>query len=180
MAEHLRGRVARLEYLCLGDAADILSLRNDPQYNRYLSHPGQTLSLESQEAWLKKHLSQADECNFKILVNERFVGTISLYSITEQDAEFGRYLAKNPIASLEAEWLLLKHAFERLGLSSVYCKTLEANPKVWKQHQRFGFQEVGTENHPSLGSVLVHQVMTREDYLSEPFSEIQKLIERFS
>jgi RimJ/RimL family protein N-acetyltransferase len=176
----LVGRCAELEPLTVDDAEDVLSLRNDPEYNRHLSHPGTSIRVEDQRLWLKDHCEREDEANFKIRLDGRFVGTISLYDIADGTAEFGRYLAKNPIASLEAELLLLQFGFEGLRLESIFCKTLEANQKVWRQHESFGFDNRGLVTHPELGVPLVHQVLTLEQYQRRPFGKILELIERFA
>lgn len=173
------GKHTILKSVSIEDAADICALRNKPSNNKYLSSSN-PITLEQQEAWIKKYLLEPDGVYF--LITDNFlspVGTISLYNQVNGCAEFGRYICENPLQAIEAEFLLLKYAFEELNLNTIYCKTVRENQKVWKQHSRFGFIEKGLETDTRINKEVVIQSINKEQFQSFDYSQITKLLNRF-
>ncbi|MBL0079445.1 MAG: GNAT family N-acetyltransferase [Bacteroidetes bacterium] len=137
-----KGKLTSLIQLNISDAAEIVNLRNDEKFNKFLFQ--EPISLEEQKKWINNKNTLETEVNFKITdANNNFVGTISIYNIENHKGEFGRYIAKNPINAIEAELLLLKFCFEELKLKAVYCFTNINNIKVYSQHTKLGFKDIG-------------------------------------
>jgi RimJ/RimL family protein N-acetyltransferase len=111
-----------------------------------------------------------------------FCGTISVYQINDknEDAEFGRYICTKTIQAIESELLLIQFAFETMRLKSIYCRTAELNPKVWKQHYEFGFVDNGMELLMNKQLYLKKQILTIEAYKNFNYSKIKELINRFN
>ena len=139
----IKGIKTNLTEIIESDAADIVKLRNDPANNKFLFQ--KEITIEDQRSWINNNRNRNDVKNFKVTNNDnQFKGTISIYNIVDKRGEFGRYIVTNPINAIEAEYLLLRICFERLGLHSVYCQTNTKNKTVWGQHSKLGFRETGT------------------------------------
>lgn len=177
----INGILTALIEIAEQDAADIINLRNNPEINRFLSSQN-TTTLEQQIAWIKQNRIKEDNIYFKIidLKTNTFKGTISLYDIKDGKAEFGRFIATHPIAAIEAEYLLLKFAFEHFGLNEVYCCTVKDNTKVWNQHTKFGFHIIGEDFDERIQSTRVIQNLQNNDYQSFDYENILKTIKRFA
>ncbi len=174
----IEGLKTNLVEISESDASDIILLRNNPEFNRFLSSHT-PISLDAQIEWIKKNRERKDNFYFKITDKQHvFKGTISLYGIENNSAEFGRFISMSSVASVEAEYLILKFAFDELNLNRVYCKTIEENQKVIQMHTRFGFKTIGIEKKESLNKPLIVQEMTREEFQQHDFRPILSLIEK--
>ncbi len=179
----IRGIKTRLEEITESDAADMVKLRNDPSNNKFLYQ--KEISLEDQIRWILKNSNQADAKNFKVINNNNeFKGTISIYNITRNRGEFGRYIVTNPINAIESEYLLLKVSFEMLGLETVYCQTNVQNKSVWGQHIKLGFRETATKDvavgsHSDILVKAVVQEITAEEFKAFRYDNILNLIKFF-
>lgn len=165
------------------DAADIIKLRNDPAYNKFLFQ--KKITLAEQIDWIKKNKSRTDGKNFKVTNNDNeFKGTISIYNIVNRRGEWGRYIVTNPVNAIEAEYLLLKICFEEMDLQAVYGQTNIENKSVWGQHFKLGFREIETKEVPvgSNGDVIVMaiiQEITADEFRKFNYAKIFKLINFF-
>ena len=176
----LIGLHTSIEEVQIGDAQNILDLRNDPEINKFLSSQEKT-SLEAQQNWIKANLKKDDNIYFRITDTHQhaFCGTIAIYNIHLGEGEFGRYICTKTVQAIESELLLLKYCFEVLQLKRVYCKTIEANSKVWMQHYKFGFRD-STQNNTGNGTPLFKiQELYRQDYEKFDYSSLQRVITRF-
>jgi RimJ/RimL family protein N-acetyltransferase len=162
------------------DAADIVVLRNNPEVNRFLSSQT-TITIAQQEAWIAQNKVKEDNIYFKIFdtKNANFRGTIALYSIEKGKAEFGRFIATNAIAAIEAEYLLLKYGFEILGLKEIYCCTVKENKKVWQQHLKFGFTTIGEDYDERIEAERVIQSLQNTDFQVFDYEKILSTIKKF-
>ena len=107
------GICTKLEEMSLKHVNDIVALRNDSKYNKYLFQT--KLTAENQIKWIENNKLKGDNFNFVILdKNDAFKGTISIYDIQKNRGEFGRFIATNPINAVESELLLLKFSFDIL------------------------------------------------------------------
>ena len=95
-------------------------------------------------------------------------------------AEFGRFIATNPIAAIEAELLLLRYGFEHWSLTKIYCCTVKANTKVWQQHTKFGFRIIGEDFDERIEAERVLQEIRLEDYQLFDYSKIITTLKRFA
>jgi RimJ/RimL family protein N-acetyltransferase len=161
------------------DANAICELRNNEANNKFLSSQ-RRINVKQQEYWLKVYYSQKDGEYFMIRnLDSKTVGTISLYNVVEDSAEFGRYICNNPINAIESEYLLLKYGFESLNLSRIYCKTVMANSKVWNQHIKFGFNSCGEELDSRINQRVIIQEISKKEFKAFDYSWIHKLLIRF-
>ena len=179
----IRGNKTNLIEITESDAAEMMKLRNDPVYNKFLFQ--KELTIEDQIKWIKINKDKTDAKNFKVTnSNNEFKGTVSIYNIENKSGEFGRYIVTNPINAIEAEYLLLKICFETLGLRAVFCQTNAENKAVWGQHLKMGFRETATKDVSvgSSGNVLVKaiiQEITASEFINFDYSKILKLINFF-
>jgi RimJ/RimL family protein N-acetyltransferase len=163
------------------DAAAIVLLRNNPTINQFLSSQKE-VSEQEQTAWILQNRAKNDNVYFKIVdkKTDLFKGTIALYSIENGAAEFGRFIATNPISAIESELLLLEFGFEHLFLGKIYCCTVKENAKVWQQHTKFGFQIVGEDFDERISQIRVLQEIQNADYQSFDYSKIKETLKRFA
>lgn len=165
------------------DAEYIARLRSDPRIYQYLSS-NRELKTEEQRAWIMDHMKQRDSFYFTIedLGSGDKSGTASIYNVDrdEGSAEFGRYIATHPIHAVETEFMILQLAFEVMSLRKLYCRTMDSNTKVWKQHLRFGFSDVGFEDFQGRSGALRRQEITFGEYLAFDYSGILGLLHRFA
>ena len=179
----ISGIKTNLSEITESDAADIANLRNDPANNKFLFQ--KKLTIEDQIEWIKKNENRDDVKNFKVTDTENeFKGTISIYNIVDNRGEWGRYIVTNPVNAIEAEYLLLKICFEKMGMRAVYGQTNIENKSAWSQHIKLGFREVEIKEVP-VGSNMdimvkaVIQEITAEEFKAFNYDKIVKLIEYF-
>jgi len=174
---NILGKVCQLTPIVLSDAEFICMLRNNPQNNRFLSSTDY-ITVDMQKKWLEKN-SKTGDYYFKIynIVKNVDVGTISLYNIHDNSAEFGRYICNDSICAIESVLLLLRFGFAKLGLNTIYCLTAVDNQKVWKQHIRFGFIDCGKEYLEQRGLELIKQIITRDIFVNYDYSRINNIIQ---
>ncbi|MCX6248472.1 MAG: GNAT family N-acetyltransferase [Bacteroidetes bacterium] len=175
----IRGKHTALIKVQESDAADIINLRNRPEINRFLSSQKE-IALDEQIAWIRQNTTKNDGIYFKIVNNNNELkGTVSLYDVDNYKAEFGRYICTNSLNAIEAEYLILKYAFEVVKLGRISCHVVEENTKVCAMHLRFGFTTLGTEFSKTLGRNFVVQEMDRNSFLKTDFTTILSLINKF-
>lgn len=140
----LAGPAFRLRPVSDADAALILQLRSDPQLNRYL-HPTSP-DLADQLAWLANYYERPGDYYFVVERRETGEpeGLISIYAINPDtgEGEWGRWILRpGSLAVVESAWLIYCCAFEQLGLTDVYCRTLAENAAVVSFHDSCGIAE---------------------------------------
>ncbi len=117
-------RVAEIE-----DAGFSLSVRQLGNKTQFI--PKLTISIDEQKEWIKKQLVSED-CYFCIIErkDKTNIGTYSLYNISKdkKECEAGRLvMIGDQIESLETGFLLLKFAFEKVGIVSVQSDVEKEN-----------------------------------------------------
>lgn len=178
----IEGYTTILQSMTLNDAENIITLRNQPHVNQYLSSSN-FISIEEQVNWMKNNEAKQDGLYLKITDKKNnFCGTISIYELNndERNGEFGRYICTKPLQAIESELLLIHFVFRVMRLKSIYCRTVELNTKVWKQHYEFGFVDNGTELLVEKQLYLKRQILTVESYRNFDYSKIEKLINKLS
>lgn len=182
MAAQIKGTKTLLQEVAVEDAAAICALRNDERINKYLSTSRQ-VSLAEQEDWIRMNLARKDGVYFKIIdsTTGEFCGTASIYALSGDGADFGRYISTKALQAIEAEYLALKYAFEEMGLKRIFCRTSVENKKVWKQHLNYGFVDVGEEMLRAADKELILKIqeLSYEKFLATDYSFLQKLIQKF-
>lgn len=106
---------------------------------------------EAEADWLRRRLEARDEVNLAVCLSEppEHIGNIYLRNIdwVHRNAELHIFLAEEKhrgkgygSAAIE---LLIKHAFEDLGLMRIYLHTLASNSAAIKSYERCGFSLEG-------------------------------------
>ncbi|MBA4319819.1 MAG: UDP-4-amino-4,6-dideoxy-N-acetyl-beta-L-altrosamine N-acetyltransferase [Flavobacterium sp.] len=120
--------------------------RNDPFVANNM-FGREKFTLEKQTAWFEKTKSDNSRKQF-IIVDKKTklpIGAINLMNIdiVNSNCDWGYYIGEESFRmgghAIEAEHLILKYAFEGLGLHKVYCQTFAYNKKVISIHSKFGF-----------------------------------------
>ncbi|HEX4578493.1 MAG TPA: GNAT family protein [Candidatus Dormibacteraeota bacterium] len=136
MAFELRSPTAR-------DSQFTVDLRSDPRVSQFLHRvPG---DLQSQRRWEEAALMRDDDLPLVIYrrSTRRPEGTVGIYSIdrTLKTAEWGRWaLLHGSPAAVESVLLVFRLGFDKMGLTSLYSRTLTANSRVIAFHDRLGAQ----------------------------------------
>lgn len=181
MESNLIGSSYQLRIVQKNDALFIAELRSKPSIYRYLSS-NRGITLEEQVLWIDQHLKIKEEYNFiiedKSSLNKG--GTISLYNYINNGFEFGRYVATNPIAAIEAEYLIIEFAFNYLNADFIWCRTAELNTKVWKQHQNFGFIDDGFEDLIGKDLRLKRQILWKDRFNAFDYSKVKRIVFKLS
>lgn len=177
------GIITKLMEINVDDAEEIVGLRNNPIFNKFLFQS--PISIKQQQNWIESNKLRNDNFNFKIVdTDEKFKGTISIYEIEEKRALFGRYICTNPVHAIEAEYLLLNFGFKHLQLDRIACHTNSRNSHVWKQHLKFGFRTLEVKNimvgdPPRIPVEAMIQEISAAQYYDFDYSAILKLIQKF-
>lgn len=132
------GKYSKLRSVKTEDAEFILSLRLNNSLNKHINKVDN--DIKKQEEWISLQQQREGDYYFLILdLDNQPFGTISLYNIKENSAEFGRWVSKgNMILNIESVLLIHKFAFEYCDLDFVYTNTMAENKKVINFHKRFG------------------------------------------
>lgn len=104
----------------------------------------------AQKFWYEKISSDENSLYFLIMCKDSLpVGLISINDINYKNgtASWGYYIGELKYTSFgygaEAEYLILKYAFEYLRLNKICCQMYAYNKDVISMHRRFGFMEEG-------------------------------------
>lgn len=138
LEKEIIGKYSKLRSVEIDDAEFILSLRLDDKLNRYINKVDNDIN--RQKEWIKLQQKRKGDYYFIISdLNNHPLGTISLYNIKDENAEFGRWVSKgNMIVNIESAILIYEFAFENLKLDLVYTNTMAENKQVVNFHKRFG------------------------------------------
>ena len=121
---------------------------NDENNNRFL-HYDLPLSEEKTFVWFRANLNRTDRYDAVIECDGVPVGIIGLLTIADGKAEYyvtlGESEAKGKGIAKQATLVLLKYAFEKLGLKTVYLYTEVNNLSAQKLFERCGFCRKGIE-----------------------------------
>lgn len=166
------GNIVILENLKEEHLEIMVKWRNDPDVSRYMFNQG-VFTLEKQTEWYNKIINDETRKQFIILEKKTLtpIGALNIMDIdyTNSNADWGYYIGETGYRmggfAVEAEYLMLKYAFEILGLNKIYCRTLSNNMKVVSNHKKFGF---------SIEGVLRKHHKDGEDYLDVYFMSIFK------
>ena len=163
------GKYTVLRSVMKDDAEFILSLRLDDKLNRYINKVEN--SIEKQREWIEKQQQRENDYYFIIQnTDQNPVGTISLYNIEGNRAEFGRWVSKGSVINnIESVLLLHKFGFEDLMLSEIYTNTVADNKSVLNFHKRFGARLAEKSHYDEVSGF----TFIRGSILSGDFTEIE-------
>lgn len=136
----MEGFAYRLRPIRREDAQFVVDTRlEDSERNRFIHRISPDVS--EQEKWLDAYFER--EGDFYFVVENRLTrepeGLISFYDAENGKAEWGRWvIRKNSLAAAESVRLLYKIAFEKAGMTELYCRTLALNTEVVSFHNSIG------------------------------------------
>lgn len=166
----IEGKYIYLKPVSNKDAFFIVSIRNHPEYSRYIHDGAKTI--KEQTKWLKKYYTRGDNYYFIIVWkngNKR-IGTIAIYNIdwNSKKAEWGRWIVdNNPLAAIESMFLIYNYSFNVLGMEKMYFTTVTKNTKVVKIHDAYGAQRI---------KVLKRHLLKQSECYDEYQYEVRKSI----
>lgn len=126
----------RLRPVKVSDAAKIIEIRlEDMQRNRYINKISGDIA--EQEKWIESYLQRDNDYYFVIenTLTGHPEGLIGIYDIADNKGEWGRWvIKKSSLAAIESVDLIFKAAFDHIGLSEVFSRTIENNTAVVSFH----------------------------------------------
>lgn len=140
-----------------------------------------TGTVDDQRKWLEAQ--EHDETSYFFIVEDKEckpLGTISIYNITENDAEEGRSLMfGTPIQNTEGFMLAYDFAFDVLGLESTHSCVFVDNTRVIGIPPKFGASVEDERFNEEFGYNQRFFRIKRNDYY-ESRKKLQSLITRFA
>lgn len=157
------GFAFRLRPVEIADAADIVTLRRDPDRSRFIHETAP--SVGTQIRWLEDYFRRDGDYYWAVerLSDGRTEGFLGVYDVQGDHAEWGRWVLRpGSLAAAESAWLVHEAGFGELGLSSLISRTLTANQAVVSFHARYGAETVRTlPGHARIGDVVHDAVEAR-------------------
>ena len=153
------GKAFSLRPVDLDDADFILSLRGDHTHARYL-HPV-SADPERQRAWIAEYLLRAGDFYFVVSNNRTSEreGLVSVYDVKNGEAEWGRWILRpGSMAGPESAFLIYQVAFQTLGLTRLYCRTIAENSAVVRFHDECGLVRTSSAHTAQLGDRVLPSV----------------------
>jgi RimJ/RimL family protein N-acetyltransferase len=123
------------------DAEFILSLRNNPKLNAYISSTSSSLQL--QKNWIESYkLREEEKIEYYFIcqdsLKERW-GTTRIYNFDSDSFELGSWIFKenNNNRSIIADILTKEFAFEKLGFEFCTFNVMKQNRSVLRYHSKY-------------------------------------------
>lgn len=185
----IAGRLVYLRALDRDDIVQVAKWRNSPNvYNHLVER--EPISISRQIRWFEE-LSDRTTVRWYVICThaDQAIGVVSLDPIDwrNRHAEWAFYIGETSYRGrghgVEAEFLLLKHAFSQLNLERLYCKVLADQQDVISLHRRFNFRHEGTlRSHVycegEYRDLIIMGIM-REEFLAV-MNEIDSVIQQVS
>lgn len=154
----------RLRPLEFSDGPQVLGWRNLPDIARWM-YTDHEITVPEHARWLAGAINQSDRRYWIIELDGRPVGLTNLYDIRLDHlrAYWAIYLADPSVrgrgVGSSAQRLVMRYAFEELGLERLCCEALAANEDAIRMYERHGFRVEGTlRQHIRKGSERVDVV----------------------
>ena len=137
----------RIRSITPADTPDILVWRNHPDVRKNFLSDAE-ITQENHTGWLTSQVDTGRCHQFIIESQGTPVGSVFLKSIEpdHHKAEFGIFLsvaAQGQGIGTQAARLILRHAFDTLGLERVYLCVLAINPGAIRSYEKAGFRQEG-------------------------------------
>lgn len=157
----VEGRFVDLKSVTIDDAEFTRNIRLDPDFAKFF--PTLNNTIEQQRKWIEEHQTKEGDYFFVVWdKNGERVGTISVYDIVDESCESGRLAIKgNAFQCTEAQMLIFKFAFEKLGVDTVIGYILADNERAIRFNKQFGCVLDKPELHDN-GHMMVKATYTRE------------------
>lgn len=142
-----------LRPLCHDDIENLRVWRNDMHATRFLRQIGY-ITHEMQEKWFQNYLNNQSEITFAIVETEelnRIVGSVSLYDIFGNQAEFGKIQIGDKQAHGKgigrvSMVMALAIGFDKLGLKKIIGCVHQENIAAHSNDIKIGFKIMGKQN----------------------------------
>ncbi|MBW3530951.1 GNAT family N-acetyltransferase [Shewanella sp. NKUCC06_TVS] len=134
------------------DAAFILSLRLDDNYNQFLSKV--SADLDAQRDWITEY--KKDEVGGKqfYFIIEKLdgtaCGTVRVYDLREDSFCWGSWILnekKTRYAAIESALLVYEFGFRHLNLNNSHFEVMKENCKVISFHEKFGAKCIAEDSN---------------------------------
>lgn len=137
----IKGQVFSLRPVNNDDAKVVVTLRTDPDRGKFI-HPTST-DINDQITWFKSYYLRDGDYYFAVIDQTGSVqGFISLYDVADGAAEWGRWIIKEKsLAAVESVLLILRFAFDVLGLKRAYSRVAVENHSVVSFHEGCGLEQ---------------------------------------
>lgn len=122
--------------------------RNDQENSRYIRKLPY-ITKEDQEIWFSRYLEEEGSYCFAIVDDEELVGSVALYDVSGDSAEFGRLMIgarKGRGYGTKATEAALRIAFEQIGVSKIHAEVSFGNDAALAIYTKVGFRITG-ERH---------------------------------
>lgn len=118
------------------DAQFIVDIRTaDAERNKFIHKISSDVS--AQEKWIESYLARPNDYYFVIenVLTRQSEGLIGIYNIENGKGEWGRWvIGKDSFAATESLDLICQAAFDFIGLSEIFCRTIQDNVAVASFH----------------------------------------------
>lgn len=141
----IEGFGVRLRPVKMEDAGFIVWLRNLEHAKGRVGDSARDVA--AQEAWLESYFQREGDYYFVIeTLSGKPVGAYSIYNITGESAESGRWVIQPDVpAAIPSAMLAFELAFVKLGMKELRARTVATNQSVLSLNKKFGFHEVRIE-----------------------------------
>ncbi len=141
------GRSWALRSLREDDADRVLAWRNDPRIRAAMT-TAEPIAPAEHHAWLARVMAAESAVVTLFELDGEPVGFMQLSQLDRRNANarWGFYLRPQgapPGSGSRMGYLMLRHAFEELGLHRVYADVIADNPASLALHRKLGFVEEG-------------------------------------
>lgn len=146
VTESIEGLYVELKSCTEDDAEFTLALRKDPEFVKFLPMIDNTV--EQQKSWIRSQREKEGDYFFVVWDKAgNRIGTISIYGINGTRAESGRLAIKgdNPFQAIEAQILIFRFAFGKLGLECVDGFIYADNERALRYNRQFGGKQYPPE-----------------------------------
>ena len=153
MKFELEGPTIYLRLVQEQDASFICSLRNNEEFNRYLSKSSPLVNKQRQ--WILDYKQrEAEEKEYYFIIYRKSddlpIGTVRLYDFRENPKSYcwGSWILnenKTRYAALESSLLMYETAFKKLGFEQSHYDVRKGNEKVQAFHERMGAERTSED-----------------------------------
>ncbi len=137
-----------LKSMTMEDAHYIIEWRNRPDIKKYFIYQGE-FTVQGQKEWIDRYVKKGLVKQFMIVKSEDqdVIGSVYLRDIDYnfKKAEFGIFFGKEygKGYGTKAARMMLKYAFEELGLHRVYLRVFADNTRALASYKKVGFEKEG-------------------------------------
>lgn len=175
--EVIHGNLVSVRSALPSDAEQTLKMRQDPLKTRFLHQIDDDIT--KQVKWLEQQNEREGDYFFVVQDEDgKIIGTSGIYDIIEDFGQSGRIISYgNAFQSFEGHLLVIRFAFEYLGLSELWCTVYKDNQASYKFSRAFGFQFQDPVYDEELDHWVRYGVLKKADYQSY-IKEIEHMIYR--